>query len=156
MSLIKNLSIVLVCLLMTACTLTEKPSFINVDDVRVIEAKAKMVSIDANLVFYNPNDLGVRLEKVSIKPIVNEVEMGEVNTIKDIHIESKGNFEVPVNFSFNPKAMWQEEKGALIGTLINTFSNKPVKVQYKGVVTLEIAGVSFDVPIDHTEEVVLK
>ncbi len=156
MQLFKKIGIALIGLVMTACTLTETPSFINVDKVIVQEAKSKLVSIDANLVFYNPNDLGVRLEKITINPIVNGVEMGAVKATKEVSVISKGNFEIPVNFSFNPKAMWQEEKGALIGTLINTFSNKPVKVQYKGAVTLEIAGVSFEVPVDYTEEVVLK
>ncbi len=141
---------------MVACTLTETPSFINVDNVVVKEAKAKSVSIDADLVFYNPNDLGVRLEKVTIIPIVNEIEMGAVTATKKVEITSKGNFVIPVNFSFNPKAMWQEEKGGLIGSLVNTFLNKPVNIKYKGIVTLEIAGVSIDVPVDYSEEVLLK
>ncbi len=156
MRIVNKLGVFLLGLLMTACTLTETPSFINVDNVIVKEAKSKSVSIDADLVFYNPNDLGVRLVKIDIHPIVNKVDMGTVKTTKEVTIESKGNFEIPVNFSFNPKAMWKEEKGALIGSLINTFSNKPVKVQYKGVVTLEIAGISFDIPVDYTEDVILK
>lgn len=143
-------------MLMLACTLTETPKFINVDKIEVKEAKAKYVSIDSDLVFYNPNDLGVKLIKLDIQPYVNNMEMGKVKALKDVEINSKGNFVIPMNFNFNPKAMWQEEKGALIGGIINAFSNKPVTVQYKGSVSVEIAGVAFDLPVDYTTKVVLK
>ncbi|MDG1041469.1 MAG: hypothetical protein P8O96_01315, partial [Flavobacteriaceae bacterium] len=58
---IKNFTILLLLALTTSCAMKQKPEFIKVDNIKLIEANSKQITLSANAVFNNPNSVGGRL-----------------------------------------------------------------------------------------------
>ena len=71
-----------------------------------------------------------------------------------IDVPKNSNFTVPVNFSFNPEKLVQDNEGFLQNAIKSFLSNE-LTIDYAGYVTLEVLGIGFDVPIDYTEKVSL-
>ena len=141
-----------ICLVFLSCSVNEKPQFVGVKNIKVLESTSKHITFTADALFINPNDIGGELQTDEIKVLVNDNEMASVSTesfkvpaIKEFSIPLKTN--VPIDSIISNKSI-----GGLIGSL---FSNK-VKVQYKGDIKYKVLGFSYTYNIDQTEEVKIK
>jgi hypothetical protein len=82
------------------------------------------------------------------------LDITDIEQTTSIDVPKNSNFTVPVNFSFNPKKLTQENEGFLQNAIKSFLSNELV-IDYSGYVTIEVLGIGFDVPIDYTEKVSL-
>jgi LEA14-like dessication related protein len=81
---------------------------------------------------------------------VNDVDITDIAHDVSIDVPKNSNFIVPITFSFNPKQLLEDNDGFLKNAL-KSFINKELQVEYKGSVTAEVMGASFDVPVEYTE-----
>ena len=54
---IKKLTILLLIMLTINCSVKEKPIFIKVDDIKLLESNSRNLTLTANALFNNPNDI---------------------------------------------------------------------------------------------------
>ena len=132
----------------------KSPSFINLDNVKIISANARKVVLQGDAIFNNPNAIAGKLIKTDIHIKINDVDITDIEQTTLIDVPKNSNFTVPVNFSFNPEKLVQDNEGFLQNAIKSFLSNE-LTIEYAGYVTIEVLGIGFDVPIDYTEKVSL-
>lgn len=130
----------------------QSPDFINLKNVKVKSANMTKVVLSGDAVFNNPNAIAGKLTKTNIHIKINDVDITDIEQSVSIDVPKSSDFVVPVNFSFNPKKLSSENDGFLKNAL-RSFLNKDLTVEYAGDVTVEVLGISFDVPVEYTEKV---
>lgn len=148
----KGVVLLVVMLCFFNCSLTEKPEFIGVDAVEILEANSQQIILSADAMFLNPNDIGGELKTDEIKVFVNGIEMASVST-DTFKVPSKKEFSVPLKVNFPTANIFKNKN---IEALLGSFFGKKVKVQYKGGIVYKILGFSHVYQVDNTEEVKIK
>ena len=140
-------------LLATGCSQGPKaPKFIKLKNVKIKSVNRSNVVLSGDAIFNNSNPLSGKLTKTDIHITINDVSIADISQNVSIDVPKNSDFHIPFNFSFNPKKLHSENKGFLKNALMS-FLNKTINVKYSGSVTVEVLGVSFDVPVEYMEEV---
>ncbi|MEL0456828.1 hypothetical protein WJN01_11345 [Flavobacteriaceae bacterium SZ-1-7] len=149
----KNLIILLtISVAFISCTVTEKPQFVGVENIKVLGASSKLITVTADALFINPNDIGGELQTDEIKVFINDNEMATVST-ETFEVPAKKEFSIPLKTKVPTDSIFSDKSiGGLIGSL---FSEK-VKVQYKGDINYKVFGFSHAYTVDVTEDVKIK
>ncbi|SFZ92178.1 Late embryogenesis abundant protein [Flaviramulus basaltis] len=138
-----------ICMLLFGCSVNEKPQFIGLENIKVLESTPKYVTITADALFINPNDIGGSLKTDEIKVFVNDNEMATVSA-ENFKIPAKNKFSMPLKTKVPTDSLFSNKN--LSGLLGSLFSKK-VKAQYKGIIEYSTFGFSYSYNIDKTEDV---
>jgi hypothetical protein len=134
------------------CTVTEKPTFVGIQNIKVTERSSKNITFVANALFLNPNDIGGELQTDGIKIFVNNNEMGYVSA-DNFEVPAKKEFTIPLKGHIPTDSLFSNKN--LSGLLGSLFSKK-VKVQYTGEIKYKVFGFSHSYTVDETEDVKIK
>jgi hypothetical protein len=77
------------------CSANEKPEFLGVEKIEILESTPEYIILTANTLFKNPNAIGGKLQINSIKVFVNDSEMASVSS-KNFEIPAKKDFSIPL------------------------------------------------------------
>lgn len=138
-----------ICASLFGCSINERPQFIGIENIKVLESTSKYVMLTADALFINPNDIGGSLKTDEIKVFVNDNEMATVST-KNFEVPAKKEFIIPLKTNVPTDSLYSNKN--LSGLLGSLFSKK-VKVQYKGDIKYTILGFSHTYSIDKTENI---
>ncbi|PWH82112.1 hypothetical protein DIS18_12675 [Algibacter marinivivus] len=141
-----------ICLVFLSCSVNEKPQFIGLENIKVLESTSKHVTFTAEAKFINPNDIGGELQTDEIKVFINDNEMASVST-ESFKVPAKKEFSVPLKTNVPTDSIFSNKS---IGGLIGSLFSKKVKVQYKGDIKYKVLGFSYTYDIDQTEDVKIK
>ena len=141
-----------ICIALMSCSVNEKPQFIGLENIKVLESNSKYVTFTADALFLNPNDIGGELQTDDIKVFVNDNKLASVST-ESFEVPAKKEFLIPLKTNI-PTGSLFSNKG--IGSLIGSLFSKKVKVQYKGDIKYKVFGFSYTYNIDKTEDVKIK
>ncbi len=145
----------LITFILLGCSVTKKPIFLKVDDVKVISVQTDTIRLAANAYFKNPNDVGGKIATDEIKVIVNGAELAQVSS-EEFKVPSRQDFTIPLKVVIPAKRVFENNKNGILGGLINTILNKTIKVQFKGDLKYKVLGFSKVYPIDKTQEIKLR
>ncbi len=134
------------------CSVKEKPEFINVDNIKVLESTSKNITLTADAHFLNPNDIGGKLKTDEIKIFVNNNEMASVST-KSFDVPAKKEFTIPLKTNIPTDSIFSNKN---LSGLIGSLFSKKVKVQYKGDIVYNFFGFSYRYEVDQTETIKIK
>lgn len=149
----KNTLILLTILLtFLSCKVRETPEFIKVENIKVTESSPRFITITADAFFLNPNDIGGQLETDGIKVLVNDNELTSV-TAESFKVPAKKEFSIPLKASIPTDSLLSNKN---LSSLLGSFINKKMKVQYIGDIKYKILGFSHKYHIDRTEDVKIK
>lgn len=149
----KKLIILLtICFTLFNCTVNKKPEFIGLENIKVIKSTSKHITLSADALFINPNDIGGELKTDSIKVLINNNEMATIST-KKFKVPSKKEFIVPLETSIPTDSIFNNKS---LGSLIGSLFNKKIKVQYKGDIIYKTLGLSYTYNVDKTENIKIK
>jgi len=151
----KAFSILMVCVFFLGCKIKEKPEFIGVENIGIAKISLDTINLKANAVFKNGNDLGGTLLTDEIKVFVDSAYVATVSS-KAFKVPPRDEFTVPLLVKIPLSKLIQEGNGDLFGTILKRVLNNKVVVSFKGELTYKLAGVSFDYPIDHSEELIIE
>jgi hypothetical protein len=141
-----------ICIAFISCSVNEKPQFIGVENIKVLESTSKYVAFTADALFKNPNDIGGELQTDEIKLFVNDNEMASVST-ESFKVPAKKEFTIPLKTKVPTDSLFSNK--SIVGLIGSLFSKK-VKVQYIGDITYRALGFSYTYNIDKTEDVKIK
>ena len=141
-----------ILLLFFSCSISEKPQFININNIKVSESNSKFVTITADAFFINPNDIGGKLKTDDIKVIVNDTEMASIST-ESFEVPAKKEFSIPLTASVPTDSLFSNKS---LGNLIGSLFSKKIKVQYKGEIKYTVFGFSHSYNVDETENIKFK
>lgn len=141
-----------ICLALLNCSVNEKPQFVGIENIKVLESTSKHITFTADAFFINPNDIGGELQTDEIKVFINENEMATIST-KSFKVPAKKEFSIPLKTNVPTDSLFSNKS---IGGLIGSLFSKKVKVQYKGAIKYKVLGFSYSYNIDKTEDVKIK
>jgi hypothetical protein len=130
----------------------KKPEFIGVENIKVLESTSKYITITAEALFINPNDVGGEIQTDEIKIFVNENEMSTVST-ELFEVPAKKEFSIPLKANIPTDSLFSNKS---IGGLIGSLFSKKIKVQYKGDIKYKVFGFSSTYAVDKTEDIKIK
>ena len=142
----------IICITFVCCSVKEKPQFIRVENIKVLESTSRYVTFTADALFMNPNDIGGELKTDEIKVFVNDNEMASVST-ESFKVPAKKEFSIPLKTKVPTDSIFSNKS---IGGLIGSLFSRTVKVQYKGDIIYKVFGFSYSYNIDKTENVKIK
>ncbi|MCB9226277.1 MAG: LEA type 2 family protein [Chitinophagales bacterium] len=142
---------------LAACsTEAVKPKFKTIQNIVVEDLNYTNITINADAVVFNPNPVSIYLNNVDVDIFVNEVLVSHVSQTAKTEIKKKDNFNIPLKTSFTPKQLLKDNWAGLLSGALNSLQNKQVDVKYTGSATFDVKGIEFSIPIDGTEEIILK
>ncbi len=148
----RTLFILAICSLVFNCTVKEKPQFIGIDNIKILDSNIENITISADAEFTNPNDVGGTLQTDALKIFVNDKEVATFSS-KEFKVPYKDKFTIPLTVSVATDSIVnQSNLSGLLGSLLS----KKLKVQYKGDIKYKILGYSSTYSIDKTEDVKIK
>lgn len=131
------------------CSVKEKPIFLRVENIKVLESTSTHLMLSADAFFLNPNDIGGELRSDGIKVIVNDNEMAHVSS-ESFKVPAKKEFSIPLKASIPVDSLFSDKN---LGGLIGSLFSKNLKVQYKGDIKYKALGITYTYDIDETESV---
>lgn len=141
-------------LFLISCSAPTAPYFKEMSDIKVQNLSLKNVTLESKLIYHNPNLVGANVKRSSIDITVNDVAVGRVEQNENIEVSANSDFELPVIISFPPKDIFQSK--GLLRSALQVLANEKADVVYKGTMTISVAGVEFDIPVNYEDEVTLK
>jgi hypothetical protein len=135
-----------------SCSVNEKPLFLKVENIEVVESTPEYVTLRADAFFINPNDIGGELQTEGIKVLINDVEMATVSS-EAFKVPAKKEFSIPLKTNIPSNKIFNLDN---LGGLLNSILSKKVKVQYIGDLKYKVMGFSHRYAIDKTEYVKVK
>lgn len=134
------------------CSVNEKPEFIGVEKIKILESTPEYIILTADAFFENPNDINGEMQVDNVKVFVNDSEMASVSS-ENFKVPANQNFSIPLTANAPIDSIFGDENSSsLIGSLLT----KKMKVQYKGTINYKVLGVSHTYNVDKTEDVKIK
>ncbi|MFY0712899.1 LEA type 2 family protein [Seonamhaeicola sp. NFXS20] len=135
-----------------SCSVKEKPEFLRIENIKVLESTSKNITFTADALFLNPNDIGGKLKTDAIKVFVNDNEMATVST-KSFDVPAKNEFSIPLKAVIPTDSIFSNKS---ISGLIGSLFSKKIKVQYKGDIIYKVFGFSYTYNVNETQNVKIK
>lgn len=135
-----------------SCSVNEKPEFLRVENIKVLESTSKTITLTADALFMNPNDIKGELKTDEIKVFINDNEMASVST-ESFKVPAKKEFSIPLKAIVPTDSLFSDKS---LSGLLGSFFSKKMKVQYIGDIKYKVFGFSHTYAVDETEEVKIK
>lgn len=147
--------IVLSFFLLLSCTVTEKPEFIKVAEIKIISASTKEITLQANLQFLNKNSVGGDLQAKNILVYIDSLEVATIES--DLFkVPKKNKFIVPLVTTIPYDKVFKDKKQNLLGNIMNMIMSEKIVVKIKGDIRYKLGGFHYDYPLEYTENVAIK
>ncbi len=151
----KIILIVAVLAFVNGCKLTEQPEFVEINKVAVVSADLNTVTLEAEAIFINHNNVGGKLKTDNIDVFIDDNLIAKVSS-EEFKVPSKNEFMIPLSVNFDTSKLIDSKNNGLLGTLVKQLLNKKVNVRFSGEIIYIVAGFKASYPIDHTEEIEIK
>ncbi len=147
----KFFGFVIVLLIFSGCKGPEEaPEFKYVENVRVTNVTDKEAFLNADAVFYNPNDMGMTLRAIDVDVSIEGKEVGRIEQSEKIRIPASSEFSVPLGGTFNIGDV------GVLNTVLGMLGGKKLMVRYTGHIKVTMNGLPMRVPVDYEGEVKLR
>ena len=134
------------------CTVTEKPEFISLENIEVVDSNIETITLSADVNFINPNDLGGNLKTDNMKVYINGTEVANFET-KNFEVPSSKNFTIPLKVAVATDSIISNKN---IGGLLVSLISQRLKVRFKGEIDYKVFGYSSSYSVDKTQNIKVK
>ena len=115
----KNITLlVILSLIMFGCTVTEKPEFIKVNSVEVIDASFNNFTLLTKLQFENKNSVGGTLQAKNIHVFVDSIDVATISS-EPFNVPSKKEFELPLQVKIPFSKVYADNKKSILENILN-------------------------------------
>ncbi|WP_229719393.1 LEA type 2 family protein [Winogradskyella schleiferi] len=134
------------------CSVTEKPEFVKLDNIQVVDSNSKNITLKADAFFLNKNDVGGTLKTDDLKVYINELEVASVMS-DEFDVPKRENFTIPLTVNVPTDSIISDKN---LGSLLGSLLSQSLKVHYKGEIKYRIMGYSSTYTVDEIQDVKLK
>lgn len=138
-----------------SCSVTKKPVFEKIDNVKIVSFESDTIRLKAEAFFKNPNDVSGKISTDEIKVIVNGAELAQVSS-DEFKVPARQDFTIPLNVVIPAKKVFENNKKSIFSGLVNSILNSSIKVQFVGNLKYKVLGYSNTYKINKTEEIKIK
>ena len=151
----KKFTLLLFIIASTSCAVKQKPTFIKVDNIKLITANSTKITVSADALFNNPNVIGGRLNTEGVQVYVNDISFGRIET-EEFKVPANDDFTVPLKIQINTKDLFDKDPNGFLNGLLNSVLNRTLKVRYEGTIQFKALGINHSYLINKTETVKIK
>lgn len=141
--------------ILCSCTVTEKPEFMHVKSLQVVETSLENFTLEATLVFLNKNDVGGTLQAKDFHVFVDSINVATIQSTP-FDVPKREKFEIPLRTTIPFKKVFNDNKQNWIGNVLNVISKKSIAVVCKGDVRYKLGSFHYDYPIEYEQSISLK
>ena len=135
-----------------SCKVTEKPEFIKVNSVEIIDTSLSNFTILAKLQFKNKNSIGGTLQANNIHVFIDSIDVATINS-ELFDVPKKSEFELPLEATIPFSKVYENNKKGLLNNILNIVSSKKINILYKGEVKYKLGAFSYDYPLSYSQEI---
>lgn len=144
-------------LFLTSCeNAYEEVVFIEIKNVKILNAASENLELTGDCVLYNPNGIGLDLTKAKFDVFVNGRKTVEIDQDLDIEMPADAEFILPLRAKMSPKDFYGEKGKGLLGATLQILAKQKVDIKYNGSINAGKGMVNFQVPIVDSLEVPVK
>ncbi len=141
--------------ILCSCTVTEKPEFIRVKSVEVVETSLENFTLEATVVFLNKNDVGGTLQAKDFHVFIDSIDVATIQSIP-FDVPKRMEFEIPFRATVPFKKVFNANKQNWLGNVLNAISKKSITVICKGNIRYKLGTFHYDYPIIYEQQISLK
>ncbi len=141
-------AVALLSLTLSSCRISA-PTFKTVDNLRFDKMNGSSVKVGADLVFYNPNPIRIKITDIAADVTIDKRQMGTIGEKSDIIIKRKSDFRVPLGLTIKPD-------GSLLDNLKTVFgfiTDKEIELAIRGKIKLKWLFIKREVPVNYMTKV---
>jgi LEA14-like dessication related protein len=133
-------------LIFSACKSTgdvKQPEFRDIGNVRLIETGVLKTTVGANLIYFNPNNTGIKLSAARGDVYVDNAYFGSFVLDQEIQVKKNAEFQLPVTIKIDN-----------IGAVKNhtdIYKKKEALVRIEGRAFVKKSGISREIPIKYEQ-----
>ncbi len=139
----------------SSCTFSKKPTFKYIDHIEVKNIDMRNVTLEANAVFDNPNNLKGTLSVDNIHVFVDNIDVGTISS-EEFDVPSKNEFSIPLQGTFSLSKIYKNNKNSILGSVLKALQTDSINIQYKGNIRYHLGDFSYPYKIDKEEKISLK
>ena len=134
-------------LIFSACKSTgnvSEPEFRDIGNVRLIETGVLKTTVGANMIYYNPNNFGIKLSAARGDVYVENAYFGSFVLDQEIQVKKNAEFVLPVTIKIDN-----------IGAIKNQteiYKKKEVLVRIEGRAFVKRSGIGKEIPIRYEQK----
>lgn len=133
-------------LIFSACKSTgdiKQPEFRDIGNVRLIETGVLKTTVGANLIYFNPNNTGIKLSAARGDVYVDNAYFGSFVLDQEVQVKKNAEFQLPVTIKIDN-----------IGAVKNhteIYKKKEALVRVEGRAFVKKSGISKEIPIRYEQ-----
>ena len=128
--------------MMTACQSPKDLEFREFNGVKLDRLGFSASSLSVNLVYYNPNNVGLELNRTELDIYVDSIYLGHSSQLLQVPIPKRDVFSIPLKIDLDMKN--------LLKNGLTTLFNKEVAIRTIGTVKVGKAGIYKNIKVDYT------
>ncbi len=136
------------------CTLSKKPEFIKVKNIKIVSVNYNKIEIKTDVLFKNKNNVGGTLQAKNIRVFVDSIDVAIVKT-EVFKVPKKSEFVLPLIVEIPYKKIYKDSKQNLLTNIMNIVKRKKILIQYKGRIRYSLGKIHYDYPLDYTQKVAI-
>lgn len=137
-----------------SCTVTEKPEFVKVNSIEIIDSSVDSFTLLAKLQFENKNSVGGTLQAKNIHIFIDSLDVASINS-KPFNVPKKSKFELPLEVKIPFSKIYNNNKKYILSNILNTIISKKVNINYVGDIRYKLGNFHYDYPINYNHELEL-
>ncbi len=141
--------------LLLSCSLTEKPVFIEVKSINLIDTSLKNFTVQAEVLFHNPNAIGGTLQAKNIHVFVDSLDVATIES-ELFTIPKKESFILPLTAIIPFKKAFKDKQQDILSSILKVLSTKRIDINYKGKIRYKLGSFHYDYPLDNKQTISLK
>jgi LEA14-like dessication related protein len=140
---------ILFCLVLLACVPKEQIVFKGVKDIAVDMSDSGKPVLRAEVYFFNPNKVRMKLKEVNVEVSVDGSKSADVKHELDVTIGGESNFSVPIVAQLSLK------QTNLLDAVVGLLGGKKYEVIFTGYIRVRVHGVTIKIPVSQKHELKL-
>jgi len=140
---------ILYCIVLFACVPKEEIVFKGVKNIAVDLSNSGKPILKADVDFYNPNKVKVKLKEVKVEVFVDGVKSATVDHDLDVAIAGQSDFSVPIVAELALK------QTNLLDAVVGLLGGKKYEVVFKGYIRIKVHGFPVKIPVAQKQELKL-
>ena len=147
------LSTIFICI--TSCSVSKKLEFKYIDTIEVKNISMRNITLKADAVFNNPNNVKGKLSIEDMHIFVDNIDAGIVSA-QEFDVPKKNEFIIPLEGTFSLSKVYKENKNSILGSVLKVIQTDSLNIQYKGVIRYHLGSFSYSYRINKEQKVRLK
>ena len=141
--------ILLFSVILFACVPKEQIVFKDVKNIAVDLSDSGKPVLKADVNFFNPNRVKMKLKEVNVEVFLDGKSSGEVKHELDVAIAGESDFSVPI------VAQLILKETNLLDAVVGLLGGRKYEVVFKGYIRVRVHGVTIKIPVSQKQELKL-